>query len=102
MVTKADHSLTVLWVSGRLRLVSTSGWRSRSPLLVSSPTLTGGALPSRLATENRKMGLVSELPAVYLQTRSSVSSDSPPDVDQSDHKVRQTDQSEVRQWANER
>ncbi len=78
-----------MWVSGRLRLVSTSGWRSRSPLLVSSPTLTG-ALPSRLATENRKMGLVSELPAVYLQTRSSVSSASPPD--QSDHEVRQMDQ----------
>ena len=74
-------SLTVLWVSGRLRLVSTSGWRSRSPLLESSPTW--GALPSRLATENRKMGLVSELPAVYLHTLSSVSSDSPPDdIDQ--------------------
>ena len=84
-----------MWVSGRLRLVSTSGWRSRSPPLVSSPTLTGGALPSRLATENRKMGLVSELPAVYLQTRSSVSSDSPPDVDQSDHEVRKIYQSEV-------
>ena len=31
-----------------------------------------------LAMENRKMGLVSELPAVYLQTLSSDSSDSPP------------------------
>ena len=35
---------------------------------------------SILAMEKRKMGLVSELPAVYLQTLSSDSRDSPPEM----------------------
>ena len=42
--------------------------------------MTGGELLSMLATEKRKMGLVSELPAVYLHTRSSASRDSPPEI----------------------
>ena len=33
-----------------------------------------------LATENKNIGFVSELPAVYLQTLSSGSKDSPPDI----------------------